>query len=60
MRKLTDEQIEYINDKKPPRIDGMVITRGFAEIILGGDIDIEFLKNSPYFIDRPVLHYTNA
>ena len=57
MRKLTDKDIEYINDKPSHYRDyGFVVGRKIAEIYLediGGDINK--LKNSPYFIDKPLL-----
>lgn len=57
--KLTDEQVAYINKKEPPRRDGMIITKDFAESVLGEEITIEFLKKSPWFIDKPILVNTN-
>ena len=56
-KKLTDAEIEYINTKSPIYQNyGFVVNRAFVERVLMGDqIDIEYLKNSPYFIDKPVL-----
>lgn len=53
---LTDEQIEYINTKSPLYQEGIILNRAFVErVLMGDDINIEYLKNSPFLIDKAII-----
>ena len=54
MRKLTQKEIDYINDKKGVHFRYcFILTLSSVEKIID-DMGVEKLRNSPYFIDQPI------